>query len=76
MPAKLVKGVSFLELLTLLFIGLKITGCIDWSWIEVFMPIWGPFAVVGTFILAGWLGYVVIAAIEAVSKFVDRRNRR
>ena len=30
----------FLELLALLFIGLKLTGHIDWSWVWVLSPLW------------------------------------
>jgi hypothetical protein len=33
-------GVSFIGLLTLLFIGLKLTGYITWSWVWVLSPIW------------------------------------
>lgn len=33
-------GVSFAGLLTLLFIALKLTGVIAWSWWLVTMPIW------------------------------------
>jgi hypothetical protein len=33
-------GVSFVGLLTLLFIGLKLTGYITWSWVWVLSPIW------------------------------------
>jgi hypothetical protein len=29
---------GFAELLTLLFIGLKLTNCIDWSWWYVLSP--------------------------------------
>ena len=38
------RGVSFLGLLTLLFIGLKLGGVIDWSWWLVLLPLYGPFA--------------------------------
>lgn len=31
-------GVTFLELLTLLFIGLKLSGIINWSWWVVASP--------------------------------------
>lgn len=31
----------FLELLAILFIGLKLMGYIDWSWWLVTLPIWG-----------------------------------
>jgi len=35
-------GIGFLGALTLLFIGLKLTGYIDWSWWWVLSPIWIP----------------------------------
>lgn len=38
--------ISFLPALTLLFIGLKLTNVIDWSWIWVLSPLWLPFAAV------------------------------
>jgi len=33
-------GIGFTGLLTVLFIGLKLTGHIDWSWWWVLSPIW------------------------------------
>jgi len=36
-------GVSFVDLLAILFIGLKLTGHIDWSWWWVLSPIWVVF---------------------------------
>jgi len=33
-------GIGFAGLLTILFIGLKLTGYISWSWIWVLSPIW------------------------------------
>ena len=33
-------GIGFTGLLTVLFIGLKLTGYIDWSWWWVLSPIW------------------------------------
>ena len=33
------KGIGFTGLLTLLFIGLKLTGYISWSWFWVLSPI-------------------------------------
>ena len=38
-------GVSFLGLLTLLFIGLKLTGYITWSWIWILAPLWIPISI-------------------------------
>ena len=34
-------GVGFVGLLTIVFITLKLTGYIDWSWVWVTSPIWG-----------------------------------
>lgn len=33
-------GIGFVGLLTILFIGLKLTNNIDWSWWWVLSPIW------------------------------------
>lgn len=33
-------GIGFVGLLTILFIGLKLTGFIEWSWLWVLAPIW------------------------------------
>ena len=33
-------GIGFVGLLTLLFIGLKLTGYITWSWLWVLSPLW------------------------------------
>lgn len=33
-------GIGFVGLLTILFIGLKLTGYIQWSWLWVLSPIW------------------------------------
>ena len=33
-------GIGFVGLLTILFIGLKLTGYIAWSWLWVLSPLW------------------------------------
>lgn len=38
-------GIGFFGLLTILFIGLKLTGYIDWSWLWVLSPLWIQVAV-------------------------------
>ena len=35
-------GIGFFGLLTILFIGLKLGGVINWSWWWVLAPLWGP----------------------------------
>lgn len=49
-------GMGTLSVLTLIFIVLKLTGLIDWSWVWVLSPVWIPglfFAVVFAIILIG-----------------------
>ena len=50
-------GVSFLGLLTLLFIGLKLTGYITWSWIWVLAPLWIP---MGIALLVLFVGILIV----------------
>lgn len=38
-------NIGFFGLLGILFIGLKLTGYINWSWIWVLSPLWVPLAV-------------------------------
>jgi len=39
-------GIGFAGLLAVLFIGLKLTGAISWSWLWVLSPLWIGWAVV------------------------------
>lgn len=39
-------GIGFFGLLALIFIALKLTGHIDWSWWWVLAPLWWPIPVV------------------------------
>lgn len=52
-------GVSFLALLALLFIGLKLGRVITWSWWWVLAPIWGQVAI-GLALAAGVVLYHVV----------------
>jgi hypothetical protein len=61
------EGVSFLGLLTLLFIALKLTGFIDWSWWWVLSPLWIPTSI-ALLIFAIMLIGVVVVAIGKASK--------
>lgn len=45
-------GIGFPALLTLLFIGLKLTGYITWSWIWVLAPMWIVFLIVFAILMA------------------------
>lgn len=47
--------IGFPGLLTLIFITLKLTDYIDWSWVWVLSPIWIPFlifVIIATFIIS------------------------
>jgi hypothetical protein len=57
-------GIGFVGLLTILFIGLKLTGYIDWSWFWVLSPI-----------LFGFTLGVVVIAIAALWPFKLRGKR-
>jgi len=47
-------GIGFFGLLTVLFIGLKLTGYIAWSWWWVLAPLWMPAAVfIGVLLFVG-----------------------
>jgi hypothetical protein len=39
-------GIGFFGLLTLIFITLKLTGYIDWSWWWVLAPLWIPIVLI------------------------------
>jgi uncharacterized protein (DUF983 family) len=69
-------GIGFLGLLTILFIALKLTHYIDWSWWYVLAPIWFPFAlVVGVMIIVG-LGVVLAALFNMLYKMTHPPKKR
>jgi hypothetical protein len=57
-------GIGFTGLLTILFIGLKLTGHITWSWLWVLSPIWISFLV----FLCAIATIVIVAIIDKVWK--------
>lgn len=74
-------GIGFCGLLTVLFIGLKLTDHIDWSWWWVLSPLWLPIAIVlgslaFVFVVAGVvtaIAAVIAAIIESFYKIKSRR---
>ena len=48
-------GIGFTGLLTVLFVGLKLTNVIAWSWWWVLSPLWIPLLLL--------IGFLIIAAI-------------
>lgn len=59
-------GIGFTGLLTVLFVGLKLTHYIDWSWWWVLSPLW----------ISTSLALVALAIAAAVYMRRDRRGRR
>lgn len=56
-------GIGFAGLLTIVFITLKLTGFITWSWLWVLSPLWISFALL----------VVILAAMFGIALFVGRR---
>jgi hypothetical protein len=56
-------GIGFVGLLTILFIALKLTNFIDWSWWWVLSPIWISFLLI----------ILIVLIIGTVETFVNRR---
>jgi hypothetical protein len=54
-------GIGFGGLLAIVFIALKLTKVIAWSWLWVLAPIWIPVAV----ILAGFIVWLLVMFIKA-----------
>lgn len=48
-------GIGFFGLLTILFIALKLTGCISWSWWIVLLPAYGGFALLILILLVAFI---------------------
>ena len=60
-------GIGFTGLLAIVFITLKLTGYIDWSWWWVLSPLWIPFVVV--------MFIIVLLAMFTNGKFYVRRRK-
>lgn len=55
---------DFLGLLTLLFIALKLTGYIAWSWYWVLAPMWLPMLIFGIIFFAVLVFYLIVDAFK------------
>jgi hypothetical protein len=62
-------GLGFGTVLFLVFLVLKLTGVIAWSWLWVTAPLWIPFA-----IFAAFLVLVFVLAVVAGAKPKVRRR--
>ena len=57
-------------LFTVLFVGLKLGHVINWSWIWVLSPIWGPFVIIGFILL------VIKLVVWIISKNLERKFKK
>ena len=46
-------GIGFVGLLTILFVGLRLTNVITWTWLWVLSPLWISFGLVIILLLIG-----------------------
>ena len=62
-------GIGFFGLLTILFIGLKLTGYVNWSWLWVLSPLWIPaaivFGIIGFCLLFAGLCFAIAMFLES-----------
>ena len=57
-------GLSFTQILLLIFIVLKLTDCITWSWLWALSPLWIPVAfILGLFVVV----FVVVFVVDFIA---------
>lgn len=57
-------GLSFTQILILIFIVLKLTNCITWGWLWVLSPLWIPVAfILGLIVVA----FVVVFVVDFIA---------
>lgn len=61
-------GIGFCGILTIVFIVLKLVGVIDWKWVWVLSPIWGPLALV-------IVGFFVYCVCVGTYKYFNENKR-
>lgn len=57
------RGASFMTLLAIVFITLKLTGNISWPWLWVLAPIWAPL------LLFGIIAYIVVIIADLKDEY-------
>lgn len=60
-------------LTSLIFMILKLTDVVDWSWWIVTMPLWLPYALVIGFFLIVIVIYLVLVLIQSVYEIIAHR---
>ena len=58
------RRINLITVLAIIFIVLKLTGNISWSWVWVLGPIWMPVALLAAFsIISMLLGFVLVLVV-------------
>ncbi len=68
-------GIGVLGLLGVLFVGLKLTDYIDWSWWWVTVPFWGPFAVLLAVLCVLLIPPMVMLVFEIYKDIAKRQGK-
>jgi len=58
-------GGGFLSLLAVLFVGLKLTGYIDWSWWWVLSPLWLPIVIL---LIVAAVCFAVVGIVQGFTR--------
>ena len=66
-------GVGFTEILFLVFLVLKLTGVIDWSWWWITAPLWGGIGILLAIFLVGCFFIVLATLIKMIMDWYDKR---
>ena len=65
-----VGGIGFLDALSLVFLVLKLTKVIDWSWWWITAPLWGQAALI---ILVLVIAIIVLTVFKIIDRISDKR---
>jgi len=65
-------GVSFTGILTIVFIVLKLTGFINWSWVWVLSPLWISVVIVAIILLIAMILMFISSNNWGRRKWLDR----
>lgn len=61
-------GLSFLGLLTLMFVYLKLTSVITWSWVWILSPLWIPLIISLIVIFVIIIGVLIAEMFKSIKK--------
>ena len=68
--------VSFMGLLAILFIGLKLAGYITWSWWIVTLPLWGGAAlIISLFVIAPAIALIGVFLLDVLASLTKSKKK-